>query len=422
MFAFPQNYTSVVKRLARAGLQDIQILVLCFAVLLYGAFGSPTPDNPGYLEGFIGGLLVLAVGFSGVWKAVRLSSENPLWFSLGQVFLIFGCVVPVIAGLIAGNDVALMVRDFVPFLFMVLPILLFVGVRVKPETASVVMYSVLGAGLLFAVRSVLDLRFLGAGDSLYYLGNAPSVLFAALFFAGSAMTVFIERFNLRSCLLAACLCALAGLCLWPIIEAQQRASFGVFILSMIVLWLVYLWRMPKRALLILFILGCTLFPFIDSFSDVLANFSQKTKLVGANMRVQEWAAVWAEVSDNPLSLVFGSGWGAVFSSPAVADIQVNFTHGLLSSLLLKTGLIGFTLGAAYLAVVFKLPWSVFMWRPFIALALAGPVLIDVFLYASFKSLDFGLMLLLISILHYQNYQNIFSGIFYGEDEDVEIAY
>jgi hypothetical protein len=36
-------------------------------------------------------------------------------------------------------------------------------------------------------------------------------------------------------------------------------------------------------------------------------------------------------------------------------------------------------------------------EPLLAAALAGPLLIDVFLYASFKSLDFGLLLLLIPL-------------------------
>ncbi len=36
-------------------------------------------------------------------------------------------------------------------------------------------------------------------------------------------------------------------------------------------------------------------------------------------------------------------------------------------------------------------------RPLLAAAIAGPLLIDVSLYASFKSLDFGLVLLLIPL-------------------------
>ena len=52
--------------------------------------------------------------------------------------------------------------------------------------------------------------------------------------------------------------------------------------------------------------------------------------------------------------------------------------------------------------------------PALSLALAVPVVIDVFLYASFKSLDFGLMLSLISLLAKTR-------VFYGEDQRDAIA-
>ena len=120
------------------------------------------------------------------------------------------------------------------------------------------------------------------------------------------------------------------------------------------------------------------------------------------MRAEEWCAVWAEIAAHPLSLIFGQGWGATFSSPAVADIEVNFTHGLLSSLLLKTGLAGFALGLAYLYGLGRVLVRLFSGYPVVVLAVAGPVLIDVVLYASFKSLDFGLVLALIPALLYSS--------------------
>ena len=119
-----------------------------------------------------------------------------------------------------------------------------------------------------------------------------------------------------------------------------------------------------------------------------------------NMRSAEWASVWAEVSAHPINLLSGKGWGATFSSPAVADIDVNFTHGLLSSLLLKTGLIGLVLGVVYLGMLGRSGLKMFKMCPVIIIALGSPILIDVFLYASFKSLDFGLLLLLFAGLRF----------------------
>ena len=115
------------------------------------------------------------------------------------------------------------------------------------------------------------------------------------------------------------------------------------------------------------------------------------------MRLEELSAVWDVVSANPLTLLFGAGWGAGFASPAVADIHVQFTHSLVSGMLLKTGLVGLFLSLFYLCALslrlFQLRLGV-VWP----LAIMAPVLIDVFLYASYKSLDFGLVLLVIVAL------------------------
>jgi hypothetical protein len=139
---------------------------------------------------------------------------------------------------------------------------------------------------------------------------------------------------------------------------------------------------------------------LPQLQPVFDSLMRKTQIVGANMRVQEWQAVWAEISGSPLSVTFGQGWGARFASPAVADINVNFTHGLLSSLLLKTGVFGMLLGAAYIMTLLGRLKPYLKTHIVVVFAIAAPIAIDVFLYASFKSLDFGLVLALIPALLY----------------------
>ena len=65
---------------------------------------------------------------------------------------------------------------------------------------------------------------------------------------------------------------------------------------------------------------------------------------------------------------------------------LNFNSTPLSRL----GLLSF-----YLFALFKKVWGLILTQPALALALTAPFLIDVFLYASYKSLDFGMLLLLI---------------------------
>jgi hypothetical protein len=69
----------------------------------------------------------------------------------------------------------------------------------------------------------------------------------------------------------------------------------------------------------------------------------------------------------------------------------------MTTYILKTGLCGAALALAY---VLRLAARLAMLAardPVMAAALAGPLLIDLTLYATFKSLDFGLLLLLIAL-------------------------
>ena len=77
--------------------------------------------------------------------------------------------------------------------------------------------------------------------------------------------------------------------------------------------------------------------------------------------------------------------------------MVNFTHNLFTSYWLKTGLIGVCLLAVYL---FRLGWGwigLLRGGPVLGVALAVPLMIDIVLYASFKSLDFGLILVILAV-------------------------
>ena len=387
----------------------IQTPALLLAIVLYGAFGSPTPDHPGVFEAALAALLFVSVGVSGLWLSLRLNLAAPLWVVTGQALFVFGLTVPLIGGVVGGHDLSMIARDMAAFIFVVLPLFF-----IRQSSFTPVLYAVMGLGLLFALRSYFDLPYVASGHALFYLANAPTVLFAAIAFAGFAIDGFVRRFSVSSIFRAAALLGLSALCLLPMIETQQRASLGAFVMSIGLLLLVLLWRRPRRSSFVLVAVLGAAFAYSGQLLGVFEDLSRKTALVGVNMRAEEWAAVWQEVSSSPMSVIFGRGWGAMFSSPAVADITVNYTHGLASSLLLKTGLMGLALGMTYLFLLGKDLYPLFKKSPVLSVSLAVPVVIDVFLYASFKSLDFGLMLLLMSLL-------IKTHVFYGEDRRDAIA-
>jgi hypothetical protein len=276
-----------------------------------------------------------------------------------------------------------------PFLFMMLPVFMVGVLRADARAPLCVVVPTLFVGVAFAVRGLLG------SDPLYYVVNMPSVLMAGIFFAGMALSVLVERFSVRALGLASGFGVLACVVMWPVALTQQRASVGVFVLALMVIGARLAWFHPKRMAVVIVPIVVAVFMVAADLSVVVAEMARKSDVVGFNMRFEELAAVWEAVSARPLSLVFGLGWGGQFESPAVADIRVNFTHSLVSSVLLKTGLLGMGFAGLYFYGLARLWWLYARGQIVLALAVLFPVLIDVFLYASFKSLDFGLVLLVL---------------------------
>lgn len=399
-----RNFEPFFLKFFRLSLTHFKVGVLVGAILAYALWGSPTPDNPGALEVVLGIAFIVVVGFGGVKAALLFKADEPPEKMVARVFLYAGLTFPVAAMVINDNAPAYAVRDVAAFIFMMLPLFLWPLFQRNAQAGKMLLYGVLALGLIFAVRTRIDLSFVGKGDALYYLSNMPSVLFAAIYFAGKA----IERLtgSCRFCIARIGLFAvLSWVCVLPMIETQQRASLGAFVLSMVIILASRFAVAPKRSFVIALGIGAAALAFWGLLAPIFDRLLLKTTLVGGNMRVQEWQAVWDEISQNPLSIMFGQGWGARFASPAVADITVNFTHGLVTSLLLKMGVLGCMLGLGY---IFTMLWAALKklkTETTLVLAVTAPVLIDVFLYASFKSLDFGLVLALIPALLYSKERN-----------------
>lgn len=392
--------------LQRFDIDDVRAGLFLSALCLYAFAGSPTPDSPGLVEVCIAVLLMGAVGLSSAYQAFRLDLTAPLWRVSGQVFLLYGLSVVVLMAAIAGHDKEQVLRDIFPFLFMMLPLFLSDLLARNERLFKLLILKVLLIGVVFSIRSLADigqnvLMFVSssageASGELTYFANMPTVLFAALFIFGISLRQFTEHFTFKSLVLFLLGCGVAALILLPVAMTAQRASLGYVVVYVVILIGLALYRAPYRGLCVIAIVGALLFPFYNLGGGLVQTLMEKTSLVGVNARFAELEAVWSEIFGSIPTLLFGSGWGGSFESPAVADIRVNFTHSLLSSALLKMGVVGVILVILYLLGIARILWSFLRDSPVLALALAGPIVIDVFLYASFKSLDFGLILLLVS--------------------------
>lgn len=235
-------------------------------------------------------------------------------------------------------------------------------------------------------------------SELTCFANAPTLLFSAVFsfygmihfgFKGrSFLSVFLSVLATVICLLMIVVMAMT----------LQRTSLGYFVISACIILFMQFRDHPIKALLFISLVLVLAIPFIQDIYALFDALIIKTQQFGFNKRLQEWDAIWQIVSVSPIHLLFGAGWGAEFVSPAVDGARVNFSHGLLSATLFKLGLVGVILTCLYLYGLFQM-W-VEIWRrhiPF-ALALFGPIAINVLLYGGYKSLDFGLILLAVPVI------------------------
>lgn len=384
---------------------DVRLLSFAAAIIAYAFLGSPTPDNPGWVEAFIAAALIISVGFHGVYQTLKPDFALPLWQSAGRLFLLFGLTFPTLKGVLSGHDLKIIVRDIVPFLFVCLPLFVSHLLAAKPKFAKLALNCVLVLGLVFSVRASVEhidslFYFAKHSGELTYFANMPSVLFSCLFLIGLFAQKITQPFNFRTVSEVTLFAVLALLVSIPLVVSAQRASVGYIAFYTLLLAMFGFYRYPKRTFCLLLLFMLCLLTLSGFLKDAFALVWSKTSLVGFNMRFEELGAVWHRISGSLLDVLFGTGWGGTFESPAVGEVRVNFTHSFLTSALLKTGLCGLILAGFYIYGFIQILWRTVPTLPLMSLALFGPLVIDVFLYASFKSLDFGLTLLLIVTLRF----------------------
>lgn len=378
---------------------DYRAICLFCACMIYALLGSPTPSHFGLAEMMVGVFLALSVGIGRFSEVLTRPVRGRFWKSAGQVFLVYGLVFPSCVGVMRGADAGMVLRDLIPFLFLFLPVFLLPTIQVKPYYFRSMLFAVVLIGLFFSMRSILmrnpAMCSIWCTSELLYLENMPSVLFCALFLMGSGVRFLMGGISGRSLLIFAGLIFLALLPVAAMAATMQRASLGAVVLYGAVIYGYFVFKVPARALAAGVVIAMAAGMIGISFGHIFEELNHKTALVGLNMRPQEFAAVWEVVRGDWLSLFFGIGWGGQFHSPAVGGLSVNFTHNFFTSIVLKTGLCGLLLANVYIFALLERLGRVILRDPVLGMALAAPIFIDLTLYASFKSLDFGLVLLMV---------------------------
>ncbi len=372
-------------------------LFLIFAVLIYALFGSPTPDHPGWVEAVVGALMILSIGSAGFLKA--LSFKRPKGFYLNGLYLFFiaGLIVPSFAAIYAGNDPSLIIRDILAFMFLGLPLFLSARLKSYPDAAHIFSYVLIFTGLSFCFRTLLPVFniWIPQGE-LLYLSNSPLAIFAAVFLSGLVWSCMLYPSTINT-LKGVIATGLVVLVLSAMVLDVQRATIGAVILSFVAFMLASFVETPLRVVIPFALVVVVAILFHPAFETVINAMAHKTATVGLNARIAEAQAVYDQIQQSPVSVLIGQGWGATFSSPAVAGLEVNYTHSLLTTMLLKGGFLLFGLCVFVVMAALYQIFLIFQQDRVRSLCLLWALIIPAFLYASHKSLDFGLVLLMVGV-------------------------
>ncbi|MDB5491887.1 MAG: putative rane protein [Micavibrio sp.] len=288
---------------------SLRLAAFVAACMVYGIFASPTPGDLGLVEITVAICLIIAVSPLRALQSV-LRLHRPSWATAGQALLVYGLSVPVVAGLGGGHDPVLILRDMIPFGFLLLPLFM-QGWR--PDL-RVVAAAVAFIGVAFALRVVLPVAtvhgdFIGTGADPLYLSIAPTISFAAVMCGGAAGMLLYTGPSLRNIALAPILAGCAVLPFAAMVITLQRAGIGLSAFALLLLLAVGLWRKPARAVVPLLPVLVAALCFFPVLAEVSGSLLQKQSLVGNNNRFQEASVVFDVVATSPLSVLFGKGWG-----------------------------------------------------------------------------------------------------------------
>ncbi|HEY0902168.1 MAG TPA: hypothetical protein VGD95_08600, partial [Micavibrio sp.] len=271
----------------------LRVIAFIAALLVYAGFSAPTPDHIGPAELIVLAGLLAAMGAAGIMQALhlRLSSSAatgvmPFWVMPARILLLYGLSVPLITGLAQGHPLSLILRDMVPFLFLLLPLFIPASFIDRPLIARALPWVLCLMGVIFCAR-VMAIFLLPEGGTMPLgyvpdpdnLVNAPTVLFAALFLTGMGGWLLAGG-ALRS-VLVACLCFAAALFLLASMAAiGQRAHIGAWVL-VVVCWLALLLVYRPRIFIVAALLaGGLLLMLWPVAQDILQGLMQKHTAVG----------------------------------------------------------------------------------------------------------------------------------------------
>lgn len=381
------------------------LLVAIF--FIYAVFSESTPDDPGLPEAILGGLLILLVGVTGALRAIgsELVETRPSVPRYAVVAFVWLLVAPTAVLLVRGNDFGDFVRDIIPLMYLLLPVLVIGHLREAPEKAvRLIQRGLSFVGLAYAIRffntsegELFQTTLLGG---IEYFTMDPAVIFGATFLLCVGLHLFSQRRLVAS---AAALLA-GGITFGSILASTARGQIALVLCGVALFAWLQIWKRPLRLRSWLpVMLAAAAFLYFDLMWLVefaVDTVTAKTESAGiTNTRDIEVKEILAYAGSGVDVFFFGGGWGHKLFLTTIG-VEARFAHNVFFYLLWKTGALGLI---AFLAIcwwIFKAfigmwrrrsdPWVMALW-----LASFNVLVIHGNLEPGYKMLPFGFVLCLI---------------------------
>ncbi len=409
-------------------ISDIGLGIIILSYLLL-VFSSPMPINIGVIEILMGA--GLTIGALLILRSHFVLKDKDL--ILPALCIAYFLLVPLLVGLVRGNDHSDISRDIAPLMFMVmLPFLVtyLPHDNNSPYRLRALLFAILAVGLVSAVEFHHGMmRLYGSMDmylpkqnpilaapehgiwkpisfllrffeientdfrSLVVKLQDPALLFSAIYLLcrGLELTLVKPRHVLLGLLALG-----AGIfCTYEIAVLVMRAFVGLTALAIIiyVLHLCTTRKLPVWKIILAGVLSLILTH--THLEHVKHQLLAKHQFVGLNGKVSELYAVLVTNSENLMSLLFGSGWGGVVSNPIYGGEFTRFTHSLISYWFFKTGIVGFAIMVYFVILLLRRSNLKGIWtsshRLAVVLAASAVIIIALFFEPTYKMLSFGMI-------------------------------
>jgi len=397
-------------------------IIYIFMMFVYGFFSTPTPNHIGTPEIIILILLVILI-YKNFLKFIKdlfnkKSIVIPKYISI-PLILYFIVFLTFYGLVVKENNLSDYIRDFIPFLYFLLPLFLSYFIIKNPKQwIFVLSFGLLISGIGFMFQFYLDptvkLNQIGfqfmLGQNKDNPWQEPSSVFAFSFFAGTTVYFLLKKSFFKFCFFG----AIYLFFLLVYITTISRAPIGLSLITMIyVAWFVVPNHYKNKRLIKFFIIFLIilfiLFLYINNVELIKHAFNlllKKTEHAGIlNNRNIEILAVINNIHDIP-SLIFGDGWGGLIANPIGNGAMWRFVHNMIFYYIFKTGVLGLLIILIYLywllrSVVFiKEINKLKFFYSITFVALFSPLIVAGVLEASYKSLTFGIVMSIFLAYYY----------------------